>query len=143
LLAELCSPATLVRLLITGLDGQHLWFLPALGVTGVLFALAKSRFGWGAVLALALLFYVLALAVRPYRGLLGLPRPPLNMRNGPFFGITLHHRRRVDPRATSGQGSSPAPAPALFALAAALLLGEVAVLHAQATIPFRASPTIR
>ncbi|MEI5687817.1 acyltransferase family protein [Sphingomonas kyungheensis] len=133
-LAELRSPAMLVRLLVTGLDGQHLWFLPALGVAGVLFALVRSRFGWSAVLALALLFYALALAFGPYRGWLGLPRPPFNTRNGPFFGLLFitagawMRARDLRPALAS--------ALALFALAAALQLGEVAALHAQGTIPF-------
>ncbi|WP_271301177.1 acyltransferase family protein [Sphingomonas sp. CV7422] len=133
-LAELRSPAMLVRLLVTGLDGQHLWFLPALGIAGVLFALVKSRLGWGAVLALTLLFYALALAFGPYRGLFDLSRPPFNTRNGTFFGLLFVAGgawiREDDIRPRT------APALALFALATILQLGEVAALHAQGTIPF-------
>lgn len=133
-LAELRSPAMLVRLLITGLDGQHLWFLPALGVAGVLFAVVRSRFGWGAVLALALVFYALAFAFGPLRLLLDLPKPPFNTRNGPFFGLLfvvagawLRGRDLRVPLRT---------ALALFAIAALLQLAEVAALVAVGTIPF-------
>ena len=131
-LAELRSPAMIVRLLITGLDGQHLWFLPALGVAGVLFALVRGRFGWGAVLALAIVCYALALAFGPLRLLLDLPRPPFNTRNGPFFGLLfvtagawLRHRDRRVPLRT---------ALALFGLAALLQLAEVGALVALGTI---------
>ena len=122
----------IVRLLITGLDGQHLWFLPALGVAGVLFALVRGRFGWGAVLALAIVCYALALAFGPLRLLLDLPRPPFNTRNGPFFGLLfvtagawLRHRDRRVPLRT---------ALALFGLAALLQLAEVGALVALGTI---------
>jgi surface polysaccharide O-acyltransferase-like enzyme len=133
-LAELRSPAMIVRLLITGLDGQHLWFLPALGVAGVLFALVHGRFGWGAVLALAIACYALAFAFGPLRLLLDLPRPPFNTRNGPFFGLLfvtagawLRHRDRRVPLRT---------AMALFGVAALLQLAEVGALVALGTIPF-------
>jgi surface polysaccharide O-acyltransferase-like enzyme len=133
-LAELRSPAMIARLLITGLDGQHLWFLPALGVAGVLFAIVRSRFGWGAVLALALVFYALAFAFDPLRLLLHLPRPPFNTRNGPFFGLLFvtagawlrHCDLRVPLRT----------ALAAFAVAALLQLVEVDILVAVGTIPF-------
>jgi surface polysaccharide O-acyltransferase-like enzyme len=133
-LAELRSPAMIVRLLLTGLDGQHLWFLPALGVAGVLFALVRGRFGWGAILALALVCYALALAFGPLRLLLDLPKPPFNTRNGPFFGLLF---------VTAGawlRGREPrlslAVALALFALFALLQLAEVGALGAIGTLPF-------
>ena len=133
-LAELRAPAMIVRLLITGLDGQHLWFLPALGVAGVLFAVVRSRLGWGAVLALALVFYALAFAFGPLRLLLHLPKPPFNTRNGPFFGLLfvtagawLRDRGRHIPLRL---------ALAVFAVAALLQLAEVAALVAVGTIPF-------
>jgi surface polysaccharide O-acyltransferase-like enzyme len=86
-LAGLASPAMIARLLLTGLDGQHLWFLPALGVAGLLFVMLRHALGWRAVLVVAIVFYAFALAFGPYRLLFDLPRPPFNTRNGPFFGF--------------------------------------------------------
>lgn len=133
-LAELRSPAMIVRLLVTGLDGQHLWFLPALGTAGVLFAMVRSRFGWAAIFALALVFYAFALAFGPLQLLLGLPRLAFNTRNGPFFGllfVTVGAWLRVhDSRLSLGT------ALALFAAAALLQLADVAALVAIGTVPF-------
>ena len=133
-LAGLRSPAMIARLLVTGLDGQHLWFLPALGVAGVLFAVVRSRFGWGAVLALAIVFYALAFAFGPLRLLLDLPKPPFNTRNGPFFGLMF-----VTAGAWLRSRDLRLPlrsALALFGVAALLQLVEVAALVALGTIPF-------
>ncbi|WP_230482068.1 acyltransferase [Sphingomonas sp. Leaf21] len=133
-LRGLLSPAAIVRLLITGLDGYHLWFLPALGVAGVIFAIVQGRFGWRAVLALGVLFYALALAFGPLRLLLGLPRPPFNTRNGPFFGLLfvtagawLRHRdwRPTLPFAL-----------ALWGVTALLQLAEVALWVRMGTIEY-------
>lgn len=133
-LRDLLAPATIVRLLITGLDGYHLWFLPALGVAGVIFALVRGRFGWRAVLGLALLLYALALAFGPLRLMLGLPRPPFNTRNGPFFGLLfvtagawLRHR---------SWHPTLRLALALWGGAALLQLAEVALLVRLGTIEY-------
>lgn len=131
-LVTLESPAMVGRLLITGLDGQHLWFLPALGAAGVLFAVIQSRYGWRAILLLAVVFYGLALAFGPFRLLLDLPKIPFNTRNGPFFGLLFVTAgawfRTRDIRITLPI------ALALFALAGMLQLAEVAALVASGTI---------
>ena len=133
-LAELRSPTMIGRLLITGLDGQHLWFLPALGAAGVLFAVVQNRFGWRAIFALAILFYALAFAFGPLRLLFDLPKMPFNTRNGPFFGlvfVTIGAWLRIrDIRITLPI------ALALFVLAGVLQLVEVAILVAARTIAF-------
>lgn len=133
-LASLESPAMVGRLLITGLDGQHLWFLPALGAAGVLFAIVQSRYGWRAILLLAIIFYALAYAFGPLRLLLDLPKMPFNTRNGPFFGLLFvtigAWLRTRDIRITVPV------ALALFALAGVLQLVEVAALVAGGTIEF-------
>lgn len=133
-LASLGSPAMIGRLLITGLDGQHLWFLPALGAAGVLFAVVHSRYGWRAIVLLAIVFYLLAIAFGPLRPLLHLPRMPFNTRNGPFFGLLFvtigAWLRTRDIRITLPV------ALALFAFAGLLQLLEVSALVAVGTIDF-------
>lgn len=133
-LAELRSPAMIGRLLITGLDGQHLWFLPALGAAGVLFTVFQSRLGWRAIVLLAILFYAMAFAFGPLRHLLDLPKMPFNTRNGPFFGLIFvtigAWLRTREIRITLPV------ALALFALAGVAQLVEVAMLVAAGTIEF-------
>jgi surface polysaccharide O-acyltransferase-like enzyme len=133
-LASLKSPAMVGRLLITGLDGQHLWFLPALGAAGVLFAVVQNRYGWRAIVLLAIAFYLLAFAFGPLRPLLHVPRMPFNTRNGPFFGLLFvtigAWLRTRDIRITLPV------ALALFAFAGLLQLVEVGALVAVGAIEF-------
>lgn len=74
------------RLLLTGGPGFHLWFLPALGMglTGVVLLRGAGRF---VLLVTGGFVLLIACAFGPYAGLLGLPDPPLGMRNGPFFAF--------------------------------------------------------
>lgn len=133
-LASLASPAVIVRLMITGLDGQHLWFLPALGVAGVLFAVVKSRYGWRTIMGIAVILYALALAFGPFRLLLDLPKLPFNTRNGPFFGL-LFVTAGAWLRTRNIRVSLPT-ALTLFVLAGLMQLAEVAVLVALRTVEF-------
>lgn len=133
-LSSLKSPTMVVRLLITGLDGQHLWFLPALGAAGALFVVVQGRYGWRAILLLAVVFYTLALAFGPFRLLFDLPKMPFNTRNGPFFGLLF-----VTAGAWLRTRDIRIPLPftlALFALAGLLQLADVAALVALRTIEF-------
>jgi surface polysaccharide O-acyltransferase-like enzyme len=83
--ALLRSPLGVLRFFYTGLPAYHLWFLPSMGMAVVIFAAARTRLGWSALFALALLFYLVGMALGPWHTMLGLPS--LGGRNGPFFAL--------------------------------------------------------
>ncbi|MCB1784250.1 MAG: acyltransferase family protein, partial [Alphaproteobacteria bacterium] len=78
-------PGLVADSLLSGHRGYHLWFLPALGISGVLLILIR-RFHIGFILGLAGLFYLFELAFGPYKDLLGLPDVPY------FSGLTFKAR---------------------------------------------------
>ena len=133
-LASLGSVGMVGRLLITGLDGQHLWFLPALGAAGVLFAVIKQRYGWRAIFLLAIVFYLAAFAFGPLRSEFGLPKAPFNTRNGPFFGL-LFVAIGAWLRTCDFRPSLTVALP-LFAVAGLVQIIEVAGLTALGTIGY-------
>jgi surface polysaccharide O-acyltransferase-like enzyme len=85
-LGALASPRYLIRLLVEGGSGFHLWFLPALAICSAIVILGRNR--PRALLACGIVFYLLGLVFGAYYNVFVKGDHFVwNMRDGPFFGL--------------------------------------------------------
>jgi len=93
---------SLPNLLIDGIPGAHLWFLPSLGVSVVLFTLLSYAIGDYPVLGICIILYLCGIYFDEFRNIYDLPFHHWNFRDGPFFGCVFiaigYYSRKYDIR---------------------------------------------
>ena len=98
---------SLPNLLIDGIPGAHLWFLPSLGVSIVLFTLLSYAIGDSLVFGICLILYLCGIYFVEFRNIYDLPFHHWNFRDGPFFGCIFiaigYYSRKYDFRLTMPQ----------------------------------------
>lgn len=85
-LDEVFTLRFMVKWLLSGGPGYHLWFLPSLLICLSTFLAMQAVLGNTWTVCGAIFLYLLGVAFGTYRAVLGLPDVHFNIHNGPFFG---------------------------------------------------------
>jgi surface polysaccharide O-acyltransferase-like enzyme len=79
------DPLFMMKALYYGGPAFHLWFLPALGMSAGLVVLTRPL-GYPVMIAIGIVLYCIGLATHPYVNVLNLPKMPVILETGPFYG---------------------------------------------------------